>query len=79
MKNIWQVDGRTKLFREFIAQENLFNPLNLDISNVKYTFSCAKLDYTISYSTIDHFLISPGLTDTVEQYEVSTSHTKFEH
>ena len=67
-------DGRTKLFREFIAQENLYNPLNLEISNVPYTFSCAKPDDTVSYSTIDHFLISPGLANTVDQYEISTQY-----
>ena len=67
-------DGRTKLFREFISQENLFNPLNLNIANVPYTFSCAKSDDTIAYSTIDHFLISPGLANTVDHYEGSTQY-----
>ena len=31
-------DGRTKLFKDFISQESLFNPLNLDIADVAYTY-----------------------------------------
>ena len=31
-------DGRTKLFKEFIAQENLYNVLESDIANVPYTY-----------------------------------------
>ena len=28
----------SKLFKDFITQENLYNPINLDISDVPYTF-----------------------------------------
>ena len=66
-------DGRTKLFREFILQENLYNPLNLNISKVPYTYS-VKIDdnNNFSYSTIDHFLISPNLKNAVEYYGAPT-------
>ena len=68
-------DGRSKLFKEFIVQENLYNPLNLDISCVPYTYYVEKKDkgiITYTHSVIDHFLISPNLIKTVECYEART-------
>ena len=35
-------DGRSKLFKEFIVQENLYNPLNLGISCEPYTYYVEK-------------------------------------
>ena len=76
----WNADlsrnyGRSKLFKDFITQENLYNPINLDISDVPYTYYVEnKVNdiTTYTYSTIDHFLISPNLTNTVECYETRT-------
>ena len=71
-------DGRTKLFKEFIAQENLTNGLNLDLANVPYTFykenGPGKLPST---STIDHFIMSPNLINSVVQYETRPLHNNF--
>ena len=60
-------DGRTKLFKEFIKNENLFNAHDLEIADVPYTFVCSKQD-SKSYSTLDHFLISPSLKCSVSEY-----------
>ena len=65
-------DGRTKLFKNFITQEKLINPLELDIANVPYTFACQKPDGSYSTSTIDHFLMTPNLKNTVTCYEAHT-------
>ena len=66
-------DGRTKLFKEFISQENLFNPLSLELSNVEYTFSSKRIGGgPLITSTIDHFLITPNLADKVVIYEAHT-------
>ena len=68
-------DGRTKLFKEFISQENLFNPLSLELSNVEYTFSSKRIGGgPLITSTIDHFLITPNLADKVVIYEAHTLH-----
>ena len=68
-------DGRTKLFKEFISQENLFNPLSLELSNVEYTFSSRRIGGgPLITSTIDHFLITPNLADKVVIYEAHTLH-----
>ena len=69
-------DGRTKLFKDFISQKNLFNPLSLEISNVSYTFSTKRLGGGPPItSTIDHFLITPNLADKVVLYEADTVHS----
>ena len=66
-------DGRTKLFKDFMSQENLFNPLELEIANVQYTFSRPREGggHPIT-STIDHFLISQNLIKAVNCYEART-------
>ena len=62
-------DGRTKLFKEFIIRENLCNALDLDISNVPYTYETNNKNGEKMTSTIDHFLISPALKDLVSEYK----------
>ena len=63
-------DGRTKLFKEFISNEKLLNAFDLDIANVPYTFErVMKNGEPPTISTIDHFLISPNLKDSVICYE----------
>ena len=65
-------DGRTKLFKEFISRENLFNPLCLELSNVPYTFSGPMIDGRLpNTSIIDHFLISPNLAREIVTYEAN--------
>ena len=59
-------DGRTKLLREFISQENLYNVLDLDIANIPYTFYKENgPDIAPSTSTIDHFIISLNLVKSI--------------
>ena len=71
-------DGRTKIFKEFISQENLFNVLNLDIANVPYTFYKENgPDMAPSTSTIDHFIITPNIKNSVVQYETQHLHNNF--
>ena len=68
-------DRRSALFKDFIAREKLYNPINLDISDVPYTYYAEKKVNditTCTYSNIDHFLISPNLIKTVECYEART-------
>ena len=62
-------DGRTRLFKEFISHENLFNALDLDISDVPYTFTARNRNREIMTSTLDHFLISPALKGLVSSYK----------
>ena len=62
-------DGRTRLFKDFIRHEILYNALDLDISDVPYTFSTKNRNREIMTSTIDHFLISPALKDLVRGYK----------
>ena len=69
-------DGRTKLFKEFLKNENLFNAHDLDIADVPYTFVCSKKDST-SYSTLDHFLISPSLKSSVSEYRAEFFFTQW--
>ena len=65
-------DGRTKLFKDFISSENLFNPLCLELSNVPFTYSGPMIDGRLpNISTIDHFLISPNLAREVVSYEAT--------
>ena len=55
-------DGRSKLFKEFIAQENLYNVLDSDVANVRYTYYRENgPDVDPTTSTIDHFIILPNL------------------
>ena len=62
-------DGRTKLFKEFISNEGLLNALDLDIADVPYTYDNFKQkDVPHMTSTIDHFLISPNLKDSITSY-----------
>ena len=71
-------DGRTKLFKEFIANENLMNVLDLDIANVPYTYeSSRQIGVPPSISKIDHFLISPNLINSVSCYESIFLHNNF--
>ena len=62
-------DGRTKLFKEFISNEGLLNALDLDLADVPYTYDNFKQkDVPHMTSTIDHFLISPNLKDSITSY-----------
>ena len=71
-------DGRTKLFKEFIANENLMNVLDLDIANVPYTYeSSRQIGVPPSISKIYHFLISPNLINSVSCYESIFLHNNF--
>ena len=71
-------DGRTKLFREFLSQENLHNALELDIANVPYTYFRPNGPGDLpSTSTIDHFILSPNLINSVIQYETVPLHNNF--
>ena len=62
-------DGRTRLFKDFIRHENLLNALELDISDVPYTFTTKNRNREIMTSTLDHFLISPALKGLVSSYK----------
>ena len=71
-------DGRTKLFRDFLSQENLHNALELDIANVPYTYFRPNGPGDLpSTSTIDHFILSPNLINSVIQYETVPLHNNF--
>ena len=71
-------DGRTKLLREFILQENLYNVLDSDIANVPYTYYRENgPDIAPSTSTIDHFIITPNLIKSIVQYETQPLHNNF--
>ena len=69
-------DQRTKLFKDFILHENLINVLELNISNVPYTYENFRVN-PATFSTIDHFLISPNLGKIVTKYETIFSHNDF--
>ena len=69
-------DQRTKLFKDFILDENLINVLELDISNVPYTYENIRVN-PATFSTIDHFLVSPNLGKIVTKYETIFSHNDF--
>ena len=62
-------DGKTRLFKDFIRHENLFNALDLDISDVPYTFTAKNRNGEIMISTLDHFFISPALKSLVSSYK----------
>ena len=68
-------DGRTKLFKEFIAQENLFNPLDMGLSNVPFTFSGPMINgVPPNTSTIDHFLVTPNFASQIVNYKTHPLH-----
>ena len=64
-------DGRTRLFKDFIRHENLFNALDLEFSDVPYTFTTKNRNGENMTSTIDHFLISPALKGLVSSYKTA--------
>ena len=61
-------DGRTKLFKEFIENEELYNVLDLNIADVPFTYEAVNKNREVVTSTIDHFLISPALKNLVSAY-----------
>ena len=69
-------DRRTTFFNNFIAQEELINVLDMDIANVSYTYWNQRVTPPTT-STVDHFLLSPNLTNTVTQYETVFQHNDF--
>ena len=69
-------DRRTSFFNTFIAQEGLINVLDNDIANVPYTYWNQRVTPPTT-STVDHFLLSPNLTNTVTQYETVFQHNDF--
>ena len=69
-------DVRTTVFRDFISEEKLYNALDKDISNVPYTYWNQRVTPP-STSTIDHFLLSPNLVNTVVKYETVFQHNDF--
>ena len=74
--NVEKDNSRSKLFKEFIVEEKLFNPLDLEIANVPYTYENIRVNPP-SFSTIDHFLISPNLRNIVVSYETLFLHNDF--
>ena len=64
-------DGRTKLFKEFIKNENLFNALDSEAADVEYTwFSKNEFGNRVgSVSTSDHFIVSPSLKNPIREYK----------
>ena len=69
-------DRRTTLFKNFIIQENLINVLDMDIANVPYTYWNQRVTPPTT-STVDHFLLSPNLANTVVKYETVFQHNNF--
>ena len=69
-------DRRTTLFKEFMAQENLFNVLDMNIANVPYTYWNQRVSPPTT-STVDHFLLSPNLANSVVKYETIFQHNDF--
>ena len=69
-------DRRTTLFKNFISQENLINILDMNIANVPYTYWNQRVTPPTT-STVDHFLISPNLANTVVKYETVFQHNDF--
>ena len=67
---------RTTVFRDFICEEKLYNALDKDISNEPYTYWNQRVTPP-STSTIDHFLLSPNLVNTVVKYETVFQHNDF--
>ena len=69
-------DMRTQLFKNFITQEKLNNALNKDIANVPYTYWNTRVNPPTT-STVDHFLLSPNLYDSIVHYETLFLHNDF--
>ena len=67
---------RTTLFKDFITDEKLMNSLDLNIANVPYTYENMRVTPS-TFSTIDHFLISPNLGDIVVSYDTLFLHNDF--
>ena len=74
--DIYRKDQRTALFKEFISNENLINSLELNVANVPYTYENTRVNPP-TFSTIDHFLISPNLSKIITKYETIFSHNDF--
>ena len=74
--NLDKNNRRSTLFKDFISNENLINTLGLDIANVPYTYENMRVNPP-TYSTIDHFLISPNLSNIVVSYETLFLHNDF--
>ena len=69
-------DIRTTVFKDFISQENLINALDNDISNVPYTYWNQRVTPP-STSTVDHFLLTPNLANTLVSNETIFQHNDF--
>ena len=69
-------DLRSRLFKEFISNENLINCLELDISNIPYTYENSRVTPS-TFSTIDHFLISPNMSNVVDRFDTIFSYNDF--
>ena len=74
--DITRNDARTRLFNKFISNENLINSLELGIANIPYTFENTRVN-PVTFSTLDHFLISLNLTNVVLKYDTIFSHNNF--
>ena len=64
-------DGKTKLFKDFIRNENLYNALETECADVPYTWmSNDKTGNRVgSVSTIDHFIVSSSLKNSISGYK----------
>ena len=54
----------------------MINSLELEIANVPYTFENTRVN-PVTFSTLDHFLISPNLVNVVLNYDTIFSHNDF--
>ena len=75
-------DGKTKLFKDFIRNENLYNALEAECADVPYTwFSTDKTGNRVgSVSTIDHFIVSTSLKNSISGYKAEfTPSNKSDH
>ena len=71
-------DGRARLFKEFIYNEGLLNALDLDLADVPYTYdNFRQKNVPHVTSTIDHFLISPNLKDSIISYNTMSLANNF--
>ena len=69
-------DMRTTCFKDFISHEKLINALDKDISNVPYTYWNQRVSPP-STSTVDHFLLSPNLVNSMVKCETVFQHNDF--
>ena len=75
-------DGKTKLFKDFIRNENLYNALESECADVPYTWFSkdTKGNRVGSVSTIDHFIVSSSLKNLVSRYDAKfVSSNKSDH